>query len=409
VKLAYRAYDRQGREVADTIEAAHAAEAADMLRRKGLFATQIDDAAKAAAAGAARQRKGLRRTRRMKHLAMFARQLHVLVSSGTQIVQALRALEKQITQPAWRRVVGDVRSQVERGSSLSEAMARHADCFDGISRSMVAAGEAGGTLPEMLDRLAGLLESRLHVRRTIIAALVYPCLLTCLAVAVLSLLLLFVIPRFAELFAALDVPLPPSTRTLISLSAALQRWWWALVLAVAIPAVAIRTWTKTPAGRRAIDTWLIRLPQIGSITRNFATARIVRLLGVLIDSNVPLLEALDLTGQGMSNTHYTDLVRRAREAVTRGEPMSSAFADEALISPSVYEAMRSGEHSGQVGPLLLTLADFLDDENETVLRSLTSIVEPVILILMGLLVGAVALSLFMPLFDLTAMTSGGAA
>ena len=149
------------------------------------------------------------------------------------------------------------------------------------------------------------------------------------------------------------------------------------------------------------------MPKIGGIVRNFSTARIVRMLGVLLESRVPVLQALKLTGDTTSNVHYTDLMHRAEKAVSQGKEISSAFADSDLITPAVYEATRSGEKSGQVGPLLLNLADFLDEENEITLKALTSIIEPVILIVMGLLVGFVALSMFMPLFDVTSMTGGG--
>ena len=151
------------------------------------------------------------------------------------------------------------------------------------------------------------------------------------------------------------------------------------------------------------------MPQIGGILRSFATARVVRLLGTLLESHVPALESLQLTRQAAGNVHYTELVTRAENAVAQGDPISSAFANTALISPSVYEAIRNGEQSGQIAPLLLHVAEFLDDENETIVRSLTTILEPVILVALGLLVGLVAISMFMPLFDLTAMTQGGGA
>ena len=169
-------------------------------------------------------------------------------------------------------------------------------------------------------------------------------------------------------------------------------------------AIGGRLWLRSPAGRHAIESALLKLPRVGPITRNFATARLTRLLGILVGGKVPLLEALNLTRDSMTHHKYTALLARAGDLVTRGEPLATAFGDAELITANVQEAVRSGERTGQLGQLLNTIADFLDEENEVVLRSLTSILEPMILVVLGVLVGFIAISMFMPLFDLTAAT-----
>lgn len=345
--------------------------------------------------------------RRLKNLSMFCRQLHVLISTGTPLTEALACLERQCSEAAWRQVVADLRLRIEEGASLHQAMAASPEYFDVITRSLVAAGETAGKLPAMLDRAATLSRKELAVRRSIIGAMVYPGLLVTVAMTVLIVLLMFVLPRFAELFSTLDMPMPPTTQALMLLSDFLLGYWWAVLIGLIGGGVALRLWLGTPAGVLFIDTLVLRVPQFGRITQNFATARIIRLMGILLDSYLPLLEVIGLVRESTTNSHYRRLMENAESAVTRGEPMSSAFADASLISPSVYEAMRSGEHSGQIGSLLLNIAGFLDEENEVVIKSLASIVEPLILIVLGALVGFVALSMFMPLFDLTAMTSGG--
>jgi len=236
---------------------------------------------------------------------------------------------------------------------------------------------------------------------------VYPCLLVTVATAVLTLLLLLVVPRFAELFRTMDVPLPPTTRMMIAVSGALRGYWWAMLGGAAAGVLGLRYYLRTPAGRRARDTAMLRLPRVGGITRSFLTARIVRLLGVLLDSHVPVLMAMRLTRGATSNWHYMRHMAAAEEMVSQGQPISATFENSPLFSPSVCEATRSGEKSGDVGSLLLNLADFLDDENEVLLKVLTSIIEPLILVVMGIVVGLVAMSMFIPLFDLTAMTGGG--
>jgi type II secretory pathway component PulF len=431
MKLEYKAFDKTGQQVSNTIEADDIATATEKLRKKDLFVADISPVKGSSgprqkrsggsggdivvdagpveirSAPAGKVRVGGGKTRRLKTLSMFTRQLYVLVSSGTQLAEALSALERQIKDPGWRKAIGDVRRALEGGDALSEAMATHPECFDSVYRHMIAAGESGGELAGMLDRLADLTHKRLHVRSAIQGAMIYPCLLSVVALSVLVLLMVFVIPRFGELFDSLDAEQPPSTAILLAASEIAVNYWWALLSGLVASIVGLKVYLASPGGKRALDTFVLHLPKIGGIVRSFSTARIVRMLGVLMESHVPVLEALRLTRDTTTNFQYRELMDRAEKAVSQGEEISSVFGDTDLITPAVYEATRSGEKSGQVGPLLLNLAEFLDEENEVTLKALTSIIEPVILIVMGLLVGFVALSMFMPLFDVTSMTGGG--
>jgi len=410
MKFDYQAFDAAGKSVTARVEAADANEATEALRRQALYVTKIEparlDYAGPGGATAARGRR-MGRGRQLKNMAMFTRQLSVLMASGTPLVQALGALERQSADKAWRTVIGGLRVKVEEGATLSSAMEFQPDVFDPVCRSLISAGESGGSFDAMLDRLATLTRRQMHVRNAVIGALIYPTLLVVVAVAVLTTMLLFVLPRFATLFDTLDVALPPTTKMLMALSNFLRSFWWTLPLAVLAAVVGGRAWAKSPKGRLWIDTTVLRLPAVGPILKNFAVARIARVLGVLINGRVPLLEALTLARSTARNLNYVDLVARAEDAVTRGGSVSSAFAVGNLVSPSLCEAIKSGEQSGQMGPLLMSIADFLDEDNEVVLKSLTSIMEPAILIVLGILVGFVALSMFMPLFDLTSMTQGG--
>jgi len=191
------------------------------------------------------------------------------------------------------------------------------------------------------------------------------------------------------------------------ISTVFRRFWWLILLLEAGAIFGAVTYLRTAGGRSLRDTAILRLPLIGKIIRSFSTARIVSLLGVLLHAHVPVLEALRLVRLSAGNRHYEDIVAKAEDCVTRGEPMSAAFANPSLISPSVYEAIRSGENTGEIDRLLLNIAGFLDEENEVVLRSLTSIIEPLILVVMGLLVGVISICMFLPLFDLTSMTKAG--
>lgn len=410
MKLAYKAYDSSGKATTGTIECADVTAAAETLRRKGLYVAELTEPPSPAAKGKSKLigRARLNRAQRIKNLAVLARQLCVLISSGTQLPEALDAISRQTKPGPWRDTISDLRSRVEQGAPLSEAMQAHPEHFDSIYYGLIAAGESTGGLVEMLDRLATLKQKQLRVRSSIVGALIYPSLLVVLAVGIFSLLLLFVVPRFAMLFDTLDVPLPASTQVLVDASRAFRSYWWVAGLFVIGTVVSLHFYLRTPDGNRFRDTAILRLPYIGSIAKSLATARIVRLLGVLMTSHVPVLRALELIRHAAGNVHYAELIGKAQEYVTKGELISLAFCDMNLISPSIHEAIRSGEQSGQLGRLSLNIADFLDDENEVTIRSLTSIMEPVVLIIMGVLVGLVALSMFMPLFDLTSMTQGAA-
>ena len=407
MKLAYVAFDRSGRQVTDTLDADSVAAGSETLRRQGLFVTALS--AGSVAVGPVRRHAASGRpgTSRLRDLALFMRQLHALVACGTPVVPALASLERQARRGRWQDCLARIRVLVEEGLPLSAAMQGYPEYFDPVCRSLVAAGESTGNLPAMLDRIAATTRKQLHIRNTIIGALVYPALLLGVALVALTILLVVVIPKFRDLFGNLDVPLPPTTELLLGVSQLVIGWWWAVLVALGALAAGVKVWLSSEAGHRWVEAAVLRLPQVGTMVRSFATARIARLLGILLESRVSILEALRLTRQSIGG-RYAALVARTEEAVAHGQPMSEAFSQSDLISPSVCEAIRSGEQSGQVGALLLNIADFLDEENEIVIRSLASIIEPVILILMGVLVAVVAISMFMPLFDLTAIAQRGA-
>jgi type II secretory pathway component PulF len=398
MKLAYQAFDGVGKSLSGVAEAANVAEAVETLRRQGLHVVEI----KPAGAAVKTRSKRLSRGRRLRNLAIFTRQLSVLVSSGTPLVQALGALERQTKDAVWREIVTSVRVKVEEGISLADAMEDHPQAFDAVCRSLIAAGESGGGFDVMLERLAVLSKKQLQIRSAVLGAMVYPALLISVAVGVLALMLLFVLPRFADLFESLGAPLPPATQMLMTLSDALKTHWWTIPFIGGAAFFAGRHWINSKGGRRALDLVALKLPVLGAMTRNFAVARLSRILGVLVLGKVPLLDALRLTRQTLRNSCYVDLMERAEESVTRGGTISGVFATTDLINPALCEAIRSGESSGQMGPLLINIAEFLDEENEVVTKSLTSILEPLILVILGLIVGFVALSMFLPLFDLAA-------
>jgi len=407
MKLAYKAYDGLGKAVTGIVDAGDAAGAASLLRAQGLFVAEVK-------ASIPRQRErvslGGRRTsagQRLKDVAWFSRQLYVLIASGTRLADALHALERQARPGPWRQVISSLQTRVQEGMSLAAAMEPHHAYFDPIYRNLIAAGESSGQLVEMLDRLAALKQKQLKIRNCVAGALLYPAMLITVGTSIFVLLLLFVIPRFGGLFQTMDVPLPSSTALLLHASNAFRGYWWLILLLAAGVCGGVVAALRTARGRQFRAAAVLRMPYIGGVVRSLSTARIVSLLGVLMQARTPVLEALRHVRQSTPNALYRDLVLRAEESVAKGEAMSAAFDQPGLINPSVYEAIRSGEDSGELDRLLLNIAAFLDEENEVTVRSLTSIIEPLILIVMGVLVGLISICMFLPLFDLASMTQQG--
>lgn len=412
MKFSFRAFDRSGKAVRETLEAASVAEADDILRKRGLFVAELvaSGAGGVAAADKAVSHRASRfggRGKRLRNMAMFVRQLSVLVSTGTPMVDAISSLERPLPNGHWRNALNDIRSRIEEGSPFSVAIERHPEYFDGVARSLIAAGESGGQLDEMLKRLASLTRQQLKVRASILGALAYPSILITIATGVLAVMLFFVLPRFEGLFQALGSPLPPTTRLLMDFSAILRAYWWAVLGGMGALSFGVWSYLSSAAGRRHLHTIAVSLPLLGRVTQALITARITRVLGVLLAGRVPMLEALALTKQASGNVLFEDLLARAEELVTKGDNISAALADSPLLNRSVVEAMRSGERSGQLATVLLDVSDFLDEDNDIVLRSLSSVVEPLILIVLGVVIGFVAVSMFLPLFDLATAAQGG--
>jgi type II secretory pathway component PulF len=402
MKIRYQAVDRMGQSTSAVMEANSPEAALEQLRQDGLFPTEVVEETVAVTGGAKRGPKA-----RLKHLANFSRHLQILISSGTPLTEALVIVERQMDEPGWKGVLGQVRAKVEGGEALSAALSVRPDYFDGVCRNLIAAGEASGELPAMLDRLSTLTRRQAKLRSTLVGAMVYPLLLCCVGVTVMLTLFLFVLPRFGDLFKTLDVPLPPTTTMLMGAGSFVQGYWWLLLIVFGGGGYGFRAWAKSKNGKTAIHTTLFKVPKLGQLMKNLATARIARLLGVLVESYVPLLDSLVLVKSAAGNAAYEDLIARAEAAVTRGEPMSGVFTASKLVNPSVAEAIRNGERTGKLGTLLLHVADYLDEENEIVIKALTSVIEPIILIVMGAFVGFVAVSMFLPLFDLVGIAQGG--
>ncbi|MGP1272670.1 MAG: type II secretion system F family protein [Phycisphaerales bacterium] len=405
MNFAYRAFKSDGTVVEGDIAAPSRAEAERMLRANGLFPESLD--AQTARKHSGSRLAGVLRMGRLRWLTSFTRQMTVLTASGTPVVDALEAVERQTADDHWRGIVADVRQRVEQGESLGDAMGRHPQVFDAVYRSLVSAGESGGDMQQILERIAALTRQQMVTKNAVTGAMVYPALLLVVSSGVLVGLIVQVLPRFEELFETLNAPLPPMTAALMRVSSLIRGHWLEIAVGLAVGIASLWFYLRSPSGVAFRHRFVVRAPMFGPTVRSFKVAQLVRIMGVLLHARVPLLETLAIARQGAGNMLYADLIERASSRVERGETMSDAFRGSDLVPSSVAEAIRNGEQSGRMGEVLVVLADMMDEDNSILVRSLTSVLEPLILTVLGVLVGGVALSLFLPLFDLTASTGAG--
>ncbi|MBL9149293.1 MAG: type II secretion system F family protein [Phycisphaerae bacterium] len=400
MKVAYEGFTLEGQAVNGTIEAGDRGAAVRSLREQGIVATRVDERGAAAANAAPLRRLNADR------LAAFLRQAALLVSTGTPLVEALVAIERQ-SDDAVRRVSAELRRRVEEGAALSEAMAAMPRIFDPICRTMTNAGETAGILDRMLTDLAQHYRRQARVRRAVIAAVAYPMVVVAASFCVLIGLLVFVVPRFRSMFDAVQAPIPAMTDLLITVGTAISEHW-ILSLVVGLLAIGASVgailWRPT---RRWVAARALALPAVGNLTRSLATAQLVRGLGLLLDAKVSLLDALRLTREAMTHPAYVDLLARAEEAVSRGESLASVMETGDCIPPSVCQAIASAERSGKIGPVLTQVSQHLDEDNETAVRGLARALEPLLLGVLGAMIAFVAISLFLPLFDVAASAGGG--
>ena len=395
--FAYSGRTRGGRTVAgermaDSVEAAIAA-----LRREQILVTRIDPAK---AARAPRAASGKAKSVPAKNLAIFTRQFSVMIDAGLPLVQCLEILGKQETDKAFASAILKVREDVEAGAGLADAMKKHPRTFDPLYSNMIAAGEAGGVLDTILKRLAVYIEKNVKLRSEVKSAMVYPVAVIVIAVAVVAAILWKVIPTFANLFEGLGAQLPLPTRIIIALSNGVVAYGWMVLLGVALFALGVKKYHDTPAGRRAIDGLLLRTPIVGPILRKVAVARFCRTLSTLLTSGVPILDGLDITARTAGNTIIEDAIQTTRSGIERGESIAQPLRETGVFPSMVVQMINVGETTGALDTMLAKIADFYEEEVDTSVAGLLTLLEPVMIAFLGVIVGAIVISMYLPIFDL---------
>jgi type IV pilus assembly protein PilC len=343
----------------------------------------------------------------VKELGVFTRQFATMINAGLPMVQCLDILAQQSEKDFMKRSIGTVMTDVEGGSTLGEAMQKHPKIFSNLYINMVEAGEAGGILDLILNRLATYLEKADALQRKIKSALTYPTVVCFVAVGATVFMLMFIIPTFAKMFTDFGGTLPLPTRVVMGLSDFLRNYWYFLGAGIAAAVVGIQRYYKTENGRRTIDKLMLRVPALGTVVRKGAVARFTRTLGTLISSGVPILNGLDITARTAGNKVIEDAVLATRESISQGNTIADPLKEAGVFPPMVTQMISVGEQTGALDEMLEKIATFYDSEVDTAVDAMTSIIEPVMIVVMGVIVGGMLIAMYLPMFKLVSVISGG--
>ena len=400
--FAYSGRTRQGRTVtgeriAETMDGAVAA-----LRREQILVTQISPLKEAAPKAAKPSGKSVS----AKNLAVFTRQFSVMIDAGLPLVQCLEILGTQEEDKNFASVILATRTDVESGASLADAMKKHPKAFDPLFTNMIAAGEAGGILDTILKRLATYIEKAVKLRGQVKSAMIYPIAVVVIAVVVVGVILWKVIPTFANLFAGLGAELPLPTRIVIAASNGLVRFMPFVLVGIGAAVFGFRAYYNSTNGRRVIDAITLKLPVLGQLMRKIAVARFCRTLSTLLASGVSILEALDITARTAGNAIIEEAIMTTRKSIERGETIAAPLKETNVFPSMVVQMISVGEATGALDTMLGKIAEFYEEEVDTAVAGLLTLLEPIMIFFLGVVVGGIVIAMYMPIFDLISKLTG---
>lgn len=337
----------------------------------------------------------------------FSRQLAAMLSAGMPIVSSLEALYEQADNPNFKAVIGQIKSSIENGSALSESLRQFPSIFDDLYANMIKGGETGGQLAETIARLAGFLEASAKLRRKVKSAMMYPVIVLCIAIAIAIALITFVVPVFGEMFKDFGADLPGPTQFLLNMSGFMQAYGIFVVAAFVAAVIAFKKWKDTPNGAYKFDQFVLKAPVFGELNKKVAAARFARTFGQLIRSGVPILNSLDIVSGATGNKVAGKVILDARQAVEKGEPLSSSMVTQTVFPVMLVRMLQAGEKTGKVDEMMDSIADFYDDEVETMLAGLTSLLEPLLMVFLGVIIGGIVLCMFLPIFKMGEVVGQG--
>jgi len=400
--FSYQARDASGKMVSGIQDALNEDNAVTSLMSRGLMVLSLQQKA-----SVSRSRK---KTWTVKEtdLVLFTRQLSTMIEAGISLVQAMTALYDQCDpkrQRNLRHIISDVTTRVQGGETFNESIAKHPRVFDRLFVSMVKAGEHGGLLAEILDRLAGFLEASARLRKKVKSAMTYPVIVICIAFAITIFLLVKVVPIFGEIFKDFGAKLPAPTQFLIDVSDFMRSEWYFLILVFGGTFFGIRTFLRSTRGKQLADRWKLKLPIFGPLIHKICMSRFSRTFAQLIRSGVPILEVLDIVG-GASGNHVVETsIKGVSEDVEKGDNLSVALSKKPIFPPMMLRMVSAGEATGKIDTMLEKMADFWDEEIEAMLDALTSLIEPLLIVFLGVIVGGIVIAMFLPIFKLNEVVS----
>jgi type IV pilus assembly protein PilC len=393
--------NRSGRKVKGDLDAPSLDMAHNALQRRGYSRIKVKPKPKDLLEGTFLEKKPSSRD-----MVVFSRQFATMINSGVPILQCLQVMCEQTENNKLRRTLYEVRNDVEGGSSLSEALSRHKDVFDALYTNMVHAGETGGVLDLVLDRLSEYIEKAANLKSKVKGAMVYPAVVTVVAIAVIAIILIFVIPTFESMFADFGGALPLPTRIVIDLS----RWVKGNILlilgAAAAAAISLRLFYSWEKGKTLIDRWILFLPVFGPLLRKVAVARFSRTLSTMVSSGVPILHALDIVARTSGNKTVEQGVHRAMRSISEGQTLAEPLDATGVFPPMVIHMISIGETTGALDSMLAKIADFYDDEVDVAVATLTSLIEPIMIVFLGIVVGGLVISMYLPIFKIAGTVAG---
>src|SRR5215468_1474581 len=397
----YRGTNRAGAAVSGELTATNKLELQNLLKRQQITATKMSE--KGREFNIPTFGSGVN----ARELAIFTRQFSVMIDAGLPLVQCLEILASQQENKTFQKVLTNTRASVEGGSTLSAAMKQSPKVFDALYVNMVEAGETGGILDTILQRLSAYIEKNVKLQRAVKSALVYPVGVLTVAASVITLLLWKVVPIFATLFAGLGVELPLPTRIVIALSNFVGSYFGLLILVAIVGGVfGLKAWYGTPQGKYALDSLILKLPVLGILMRKIAVARFTRTLGTLISSGVPILEGLDITARTAGNAVVEKALLKVRRALEEGKSLTEPLKESEVFPGMVTQMIAVGEQTGAMDAMLQKIADFYEEEVDAAVKDLLTALEPIMIVFLGLVVGGVVISMYLPLFSLIGKLSG---
>ena len=343
----------------------------------------------------------------VKDLCVFTRQFATMVNAGLPLVQCLDVLARQLNKPYFKQVVQQVMLDVEGGSTLADGLKRHPRAFSDLFTNMVAAGEAGGILDVILQRLAVYLEKADALRRKVKGAMMYPTIVLVVALSACIFMLVAIIPVFAKMFADFGGELPTPTRVVMGASDFLRAYWWAVLAGLGCIVGSIKAYRKTTSGRLKIDKLLLRIPVLGDVLRKASVSRFTRTLGTLIGSGVPILQGLEITARTAGNMVIQGAIEKTSVSISQGDTIAEPLRSSNVFPPMVVQMISIGEQTGALDEMLSKIADFYDDEVDAAVEALTAAIEPIMIVVMGAMVGGMLVAMYLPIFKMASVMSGG--